>query len=59
MKIDVSFLKTIFLLHFKPMDGFYRENAWKTPVGEWHFASKNQLPGLYICATLAGNKYRK
>ena len=56
MKIAVSFLKTSFLIHFKPMDGFYRGNVWKTPVGEWHFASKNQLPGLSISVTLAGNE---
>ena len=27
----------------------------KTPVEEWHFASKNQLPGFYISGTLVEN----
>ena len=44
MKIAALFLKTFVLIHFKPM------------VGEWHFASKNQLPGLSLNATAAGNE---
>ena len=35
--------------------GFYLQNVWKTPVEEWHFASKNQLPGLSVCGTLVEN----
>ena len=38
------------------MDGLYWENVSKTPVGEWYFASKNQLPGSSISVTLAENE---
>ena len=51
------------LSHFRPMFhlcrnqvvGFYLQNLWKTPVEEWHFASKNQLPGLSVGRTLVEN----
>ena len=52
------------LSHFRPMFhlcrnqviGFYLQNLWKTPVEEWHFASKNQLPGLSVGVTLDENR---
>ena len=34
---------------------FYQQNVWKTPVEEWHFASKNQLSGLSVKGTLVEN----
>ena len=51
------------LTHFRPMFhlrrsqvvGFYLQNAWKTPVEEWHFPSQNQLPGLSVVGTLVEN----
>ena len=36
--------------------GFYKQNVWKTPVEEWYFASKNQLPCLSINGTLVENR---
>ena len=35
--------------------GFYLQHVWKPPVDEWHFASKNQLPGLSVSGTLNKN----
>ena len=35
--------------------GFYELNVWKTPVEEWHSASKNQLPGSSVNGTLVEN----
>ena len=32
--------------------GFYLQHVWKTAVDEWHFASKNQLPGLSVSGKL-------
>ena len=56
MKIAVSFLKMDFLNPFQGNGWSLPAKCVKTPVGEWHFASKNQLPGLSISATLAGNE---
>ena len=39
--------------------GFYYQNVWKTPVEEWHFSSKNQLPGLSIVGTLVENGLKR
>ena len=51
------------LTHFRPMFYlcrnqvvvFYQQKVWKTPVEEWHFTSKNQLPGLSVGGTLVEN----
>ena len=51
------------LTHLQPMFdvrrnqvvGFYYQNVWKAPVEEWHFGSKNQIPGLSIIGTLVEN----
>ena len=51
------------LTHFRPMfhwcrdqvGGFYYEDIWKSPGEEWHFASKNQPPGLFINEILFTN----
>ena len=51
------------LTHFRPMfhwcrsqvGGFYYQNVWNAPVEEWHFASKNQPPGLFINEILVTN----
>ena len=51
------------LTHFRPMFhlcrnqvvGFYQQNVWKTLLEEWNFASKNQLPGLFVSGTLVEN----
>ena len=34
---------------------FYQQNVWQKPMEEWHFASKNQLPGLSLSGTLVEN----
>ena len=52
------------LTHFWPMFnlcrnhivGFCLQNVWKAPVEEWHFISKNQLPGLSVSKTLVENE---
>ena len=51
------------LIHFGPtfhlcrnqIVGFYLRYILKTPVEEWHLASKNQLPGLSVGGTLVEN----
>ena len=35
--------------------GFYKKNVWKTPVEEWRFTSKNQLPGSPVNGTAVEN----
>ena len=36
--------RPMFHIRINQIVGFYQQNARKTPVKEWHFASKNQLP---------------
>ena len=43
------------LLIEKPGGWFLLAKCIKTPVEEWHFASKNQLPGSSRTGTLTGN----
>ena len=42
-------------LRISQVIGFDLQNLWKTPVEEWHFASKNQLPGFNIGGVLVEN----
>ena len=42
-------------LRISQVIGFDLQNLWKTPVEEWHFASKNQLPGFNIGGALVEN----
>ena len=44
----LTHFRPIFLLCRIQVVGFYLQNAWKAPVEEWHFASKNHLPGLSV-----------
>ena len=53
--LSLSHVRPMFHLCRNQVVGFYLQNLWKTPVEEWHFASKNQLPGLSVGVTLDEN----
>ena len=46
----------MFCLYKNQAVGFHQQNVWKSPVEEWHLASKKQLPGLPVSGTLVENK---